>query len=111
MTALTPITLSSNGLGAALACNDASGSTRVALVGDGDALVVTNIGDYVGYLAVGDDTVTAIASGSTASLPILPGHQDDQIGAKLTDGSAITHVAGVCASGQTTTLIVHRVQR
>lgn len=111
MTALTPIILSANGLGAVVACTATSGSTRVALVGDGDALVVTNLGEYVGFLAIGNSTVTAVAPGATASYPILVGTKEDQIGAKLTNETTATHVAGICNAGETTTLIVHRVQR
>lgn len=110
--ALTPIILSANGLGVVVACTASSGGTRVALVGDGDALVVTNLGFYVGFLAIGGSTVTAVAPGSTASYPILAGTKEDQVSSKLTgDLTGVTHVAGICNAGETTTLIVHRVQR
>lgn len=112
MTALTPIILSNNGTGIAVPCSETSGSTRVALIGDGDAIVVTNIGYCDGFLALGNSTVTAVAPGSTASYPIFARTKEDQIATRLTivaDGA--THVAGACKTGETTTLIVHRVQR
>ncbi len=112
MSALTPIILSNNGTGVAIACTDSSGSTRVALLGDGDAFVVTNVGTFIGYLAIGGSTVTAVAPGSTASYPILVGTKEDQIATKLTESLVpVTHAAGICNAGENTILIVHRVQR
>lgn len=114
MAALTPITLSNNGKGAAIVCTDSSGATQVALVGDGDAILVSNIGTFTGFLSLGTGATVAVApgaSGSLSSLPILVGTQDDQISSKLTDTTAATHASGVCSVGETTTLIVHKVQR
>jgi len=109
MSILTPIFLSNNGTGVALACTDASGATRVALLGDGDSLVVTNIGLFDGFIAIGGSTVTAVAPGSTASYPIFARTQQDQ--GVLERAETNTHVAGVCRAGEATILIVHLVQR
>ena len=114
MTALTPIILSNNGKGVTLVCTDSSGATQAALVGDGDALLVSNVGAFTGYLSLGVGATVAVApgaSGSLSSLPILVRTQDDQIGSKLTDGTSATHVSGVCRAGESTILIVHKVQR
>lgn len=106
---LTPIYLSNNGTGVALACTSASGGTRVALVGEGDSMVVTNVGSFVGYLALGDATGPAA---TTACYPILPGTKEDQLILDRTKSyGRVPYVAGVCKSGETTTLVVHLVQR
>lgn len=107
------IYLSNNGTGVALACTDSSGGSRVALIGDGDSIVVTNVGDYPAFLAVGGATgFTAVAPGSTSSFPIFPRTKEDQIViGKNESYYGAPYVAGVCRSGETTTLIVHRVSR
>ncbi len=109
---MEPIYFTNDGTGVALACTDSSGSTRVALVGDGDCLVVTNVGVFIGYLALGDNTITAVAPGSTASYPVLVHTKEDQIIIdKDSPFHAAPYVAGVCKTGESTTLIVHRVRR
>lgn len=109
---MDPLQPNNNGTGVALACTDASGSTRVALTGEGDSLMVTNVGSSTGYLAIGDSTVTALAPGSTASYPVLPGTKEDQLLIEPTASYAkAPYVAGVCKSGETTTLVIHRVSR
>lgn len=110
---LTPIYLSNNGTGVALACTSSSGGTRVPLLGDGDSLVVTNIGGSTGFLALGGPTgFSAVAPGATASYPILVGTKEDQIViARDESYFGRVHVAGVCKAGETTTLIVHLVER
>jgi hypothetical protein len=108
------ITLTANGAGTVLACTDSSGDTRVALVGEGDSIVVSNTGDKIGFLAIGSATgFTATAPpGSTASYPIFPLSKEDSIVIDKSDPYyAEPFVAGVCLSGETTTLIVHRVSR
>lgn len=112
MSILTPIFLSNAATGVVLACTDASGGTRVPLLGDGDSLVVTNIGYTDGYLAVGNSDVVAVAPGSTASYPVFARTKEDQIVLrKGVDYTSVPYVAGVCATGETTTLIVHFVSR
>lgn len=110
------ISLTNGSLGLALNCNDSSGtSTRVALstIGpDGDSIVVTNCGDSIGFLAIGDSTVVAVAPGTTASYPILVNSKEDQIIIKITDAfRRDPWVAGVCMSGESTILVIHRVSR
>lgn len=109
------ISLTNNGLGVTLVCTSSTGATRVLVPGDGD-LVVTNVGTCTGYLGVGGSTgFTAVAPGATgsaASYPILVGTKEDQITIPPSEAYAKEpYVAGVCAAGETTTLIVHRVRR
>ncbi len=77
-----------------------SGSTRVALVGEGNALCLTNDGSVTVYVAWGTNGITA----TTAYFPVLAGTQ--VLVSLPKDGSA-THVACITASG-TSTLSVHK---
>lgn len=110
---MDPLFLSNNGRGVALVCTDASGAAQVALIGDGDSLVVTNIGDKYGFLSLSDGTIDAVAPGAgVSSYPMVPGSKEDQIILdKTVSYYASPFVAGVCAAGETTTLIVHLVSR
>lgn len=110
---MDPAFLSNNGRGVALACTDSSGSTIVPLLGTGDALIMSNTGDKIAYLAIGDTGFTAVAPGAgVSSYPVFPGTKEDQI-VLAKELSYFSHpkVAAVCAAGETTTLIVHLVQR
>ena len=69
-----------------------SGSTRAALVGEGNALCLYNDGSVTVYVAWGNSSVTA----STAYFPVPPGVQTMVSLPK--DGSA-THVACVTRTG------------
>ncbi|MCW5737801.1 MAG: hypothetical protein KIS73_27015 [Enhydrobacter sp.] len=113
MSGLTPIILSNKGKGVTLVCTDATGATQAALVGDGDAILVSNIGNFTAFVSISTGDTTAVAPGATgspASFPVLPRVQDDQIANRLTDGP-VTHASAVCAAGETTTIVIHRVQR
>lgn len=69
-----------------------SGSTRAALVGEGNAICLYNDGTVTVYVAWGNSSVTA----TTAYFPVPPGAQTVQSLPK--DGSA-THVACVTRTG------------
>lgn len=107
---MSPIILRNGGAGIALACNQSSGGTRVPLVGDGDSLVVTNIGYFDAFLAIGGlADFSAVAPGSTGSYVILARSKEDQL--VLSVDEPHSHVAAVCRSGESTILLVHLVQR
>lgn len=91
--------------GVVLNCTGSSGATRVPLSGSGNNLHVANRGQFWGFLSWGTGTnFTAVAPGSTASYPILPNTKEAEVVIPV----GTTHVAGVCATGETTQLIVHR---
>lgn len=107
------IALTNGSLGLALNCTDSSGGTAFRLLGnDGDSIVVANVGNSVGYLAIAGLGVTAVAPGTTCSYPILVNTKEDQIIIKIDAAfHADPWVAGVCAAGENTILTVHRVSR
>lgn len=81
-----------------------STSTNVALSGVGKTLLVQNAGTDVAFLSVGtDDDVEADATMPGLSFPVLGGSITSWT---MPDG--FTHVAAICASGDSTTLFVTR---
>jgi len=95
-----PFELITGGLGVSLSCS--TSSTRAALVGIGNALVVTNSGTVTAWMALGTSTITA----TTSYMPILAGTVSIfTIPADELD--SVTHVAAITSSG-TTTLNVNR---
>lgn len=99
---MNPIFLADGGLGLRIDATDAS--QRGELVGDGDTLVVTNLGNVPAFIRVGRSDVTA----TTACYPILPGDKEPDI---MLKGSSGSWVAAICESGLATTIIAHRVSR
>jgi hypothetical protein len=90
---------SANGcLGVAISAT--TSSSRAALVGSGNVLVLTNVGDVTVYVALGDSSITA----TTSYYPILPGTKETMT---LPDDGSLTYVAGITASGSAT-LLAHR---
>ena len=105
---MNPVILSNNGKGLRLACTPTS--ARARLVGTGDSLVLTNPGSTDAYAVLGPSTVEADLTG----YQILPGTKEDNI---VLDPEvhaefwADPWIAVICESGQTATLLVHRVSR
>lgn len=99
---MNPIFLPNGGLGVRI---DATGtSQRAQLIGDGDSIVATNIGSAPVFIRFGGSDVVA----TTACYPILPGDKEPDIMLKGASGS---YVAAICESGQTATILIHRVAR
>lgn len=89
------------GLGVSLSCTSSSGtSSRTALVGSGSVLMLTNVSDVVAYVAWGDSSVAATAS----YYPLLPGTKEI---VTISQEIAVTHIAGITASG-TATVLAHK---
>lgn len=89
---------SGGGLGVSLACTTSSGtSSRTALVGTGNAFVISNTGDVWAHIAFGDGSVVA----TTAYMPIPPG-TSVTVSVNAPREVEWTHVAGITASGSTT---------
>lgn len=96
-----PFESTNGGLGVSLACTTTSGtSSRTALVGIGNTVMLTNTGSVTAYVAFGTSSVVA----TTAYYPVLPGSKEIL---SLSDETAPTHVAAITDSG-TTTLLVHK---
>lgn len=93
-----PFEMKNGGLGVLLTCTGTS--SRIALVGDGNALVLTNNGQSTAWLAWGDSTITA----TTSYFPVPAGCQ---ITVMLPQGETPTHMAGI-TTGATVTVNVHR---
>jgi hypothetical protein len=91
---------SGGGLGVSLSCTTSSGtSNRTALVGTGNAFVVSNTGDVWAHVAFGDSTIVA----TTAYFAIPPGTSVTLSLVATDRGTAEwTHVAGITAFGTTT---------
>lgn len=90
-----PFQPSGGGLGVSLACTTTS--SRVALVGVGNTLVISNTGTEWGHVLFGDSSATA----TTACMAIPPG---TVVTISLNDPKETewTHVAGITAAGTTT---------
>lgn len=89
---------SGGGLGVSLACTTSSGSSsRAALVGSGNAFVISNTGIEWGNVAFGDSSVVA----TTAYMAIPPG-TSVTISVNAPREVEWTHVAGITAIGTTT---------
>jgi hypothetical protein len=99
---MNPLFLANGGLGTRIDANDVS--QRAELVGDGDSVVATVIGDAAVFIRFGRSDVVA----TTACYPILPVSKEDEIMLKGASGS---WVAAICEAGQSATLIIHRVSR
>jgi hypothetical protein len=99
---MNPIFLANGGLGVRIAANDVS--QRVQLVGDGDSVVATVIGDAPVFIRFGRSDVVA----TNACYPILPVSKEDEI---MLKGASGDWVAAVCEAGQSATIILHRVSR
>jgi len=108
---MNPVFLSDGGLGVRIAATGTS--QAVLLVGDGDSVLLTNPGSTTVYIRLGRSDVVA----TTACYPILPDTKEDEIMLKGADGGAGlrfqggTWIAAICESGQTGTLVAHRVSR
>lgn len=99
---MTAFKLTNGAVGVSLSAT--STSSRAAIVGNGDTLVVSNPGDKWAYLVLGNSTVTATTSG----YPIPPGTQQDFL---LDDGAAYAtapYAAAITSGSDTTTVLVHR---
>jgi hypothetical protein len=99
---MDPIFLPSGGLGVRIEATDAS--QRAELVGDGDTIIATNMGSVAAYICYGRSDVEA----TTACYPILPRTKEDGIMLRNASGS---WVAAICDTGQSTTILFHRVAR
>ena len=99
---MTPIFLPSGGLGVRIDANDAS--QRVELIGDGDTIVAAVLGFAPVYIRLGRSDVVA----TTACYPILFGTKEDGI---MIKGAAGNWIAAICESGQSATILIHRVSR
>lgn len=105
---MDPVILSNNGKGLRLSVIETS--SRGALVGTGDSLVITNPNDFNIYVALGGSTVEADLTGYL----ILPGDKEDSIvldPEKHRDFYAAPWIAAICESGYSGPLLVHRVSR
>lgn len=84
-----------------------SASASLALTGNGPKLYVRNAGASECFIAIGDSAVVAVAGGAvtaaTGSMSVGPGAFF-----VIEMGNFATHVAAICASGNTTTLRVTR---
>lgn len=97
-----PFDSANGGLGVRLACTTSSGtSSRTALVGTGNVMIFTNVGDVVAYVAWGDSSIVA----TTSYFPVMPGDQLPPV--TIPDDGSVTHVAGITESGSAD-LLVHR---
>jgi hypothetical protein len=99
---MNPIFLPNGGLGVRIAATSTSQSAE--LIGDGDSIVATVIGSVPVYIRFGRSDVVA----TTACYPILPGDKEPDIMLKGASGS---WVAAICDSGQSATILIHRVSR
>lgn len=96
-----PFEPSGGGLGVVLTCTDNSGSSsRLALVGAGPVIVLTNTGQITGFFAYGTSSIVA----TTAHFPVLP---DTQWAISIPQDGTVTHVAGITSGEEGTTLSVH----
>ena len=96
-----PFLIKNGGIGATAACTSSSGtSSRTALVGEGNVLMLTNDGDVTIYVAWGSSSIVA----TTAFFPLLAGTKEP---VSIPEGETITHFAGITAAG-TSTLVVQR---
>ena len=105
---MTPIILSNNGKGLRMNCTAVS--SRAALVGTGDSLVITNPNTFNIYVALGGLTIEADLTGYL----ILPGTKEDNIvldPEKHAAFYAAPYIAAICESGLSGYLSVHRVSR
>lgn len=99
---MNPIVLPNGGLGVRIAAT--STSQRAELIGDGDTIVATNLGSVPVYIRFGRSDVAA----TTECYPILPGTKEDGI---MMKGSSGSWIAAICDSGQSATILIHRVAR
>jgi len=100
---MNPIFLSNGGLGVRIAANGTA-SQRAELIGDGDTIVATNLGSVPVFILFGRSDVAA----TTSCYPILPGDKEPDI---MLKGSSGSYVAAICESGQSATILIHRVSR
>lgn len=99
---MNPLFLKNGGLGLRIDATDVS--QRAELVGEGDSIVATVIGDAPVFIRFGRSDVVA----TTACYPILPVSKEDEI---MLKGASGDWVAAVCEAGQSATIILHRVSR
>lgn len=85
-----PFEMVNGGLGVSMAVSTTS--SRVALVGEGQQVIITNLGSATAHLFFGDDTAVA----TTACIAILPGYPYT-----LTIPVGATYVAGIALSATT----------
>ena len=102
------VILSNNGKGLRMSCT--ATSTRAALVGTGDSLVVTNPNGFNIYVVLGSSTIDADLTGYL----ILPGTKEDNLVLDPAKHAAFynaPYIAAICESGFAGALSVHRVSR
>lgn len=105
---MSPIILSNNGKGLRMACT--ATSSRAALVGTGDSLVITNPNTFNIYVTLGGPTLESDLTGYL----ILPRTKEDSIvldPEKHAAFYAAPYIAAICESGFAGSLLVHRVSR
>lgn len=89
---LYPFEPSNGGVGVALAC---APTASALLVGNGPICMLTNTGNVVGFITLGDANVAPLTSG----IPVLPG---TQVTISVPQDGSVTHAAGMVATGSTT---------
>ena len=99
---MNPIFLPNGGLGVRIEANDSS--QRAELIGDGDSIVATVIGNVPVFIRFGRGDVEA----TNACYPILPNDKEGDVMLKGVSGS---WVAAICDPGQSATILIHRVSR
>lgn len=100
-TSAYPFESLTSGLGVRLSCTTTSGTTsRTALVGTGNMMILTNEGDVTVYVAWGTSSVVA----TTSYYPILAGTKE---AVSLPADDSATHIAAITATG-TATLFAHK---
>lgn len=103
---MDPLILSNNGIGLRLA--PTSTSSRSALIGSGDSLVIANVGTVDVYVSFG--TVTT-ATATNAGYVIYAGQKEDQLVLdREADWYDAPYIAAITEAG-TGAITVHRVFR
>jgi hypothetical protein len=84
-----------------VAATTTSGSTRVALVGGGRNLLITNAGSGTAFIEFGTSTATAA---TTTGMPLLSG-EILCIGRPDVSGAPATHAVAITATGTATVYV------
>ena len=79
-----------------VATTTTSGTTRVAIVGSGRNLVITNAGTGVAFIELGASSVTALVA---TSMPVLSGE------VLCLGRGEVTHIAAITATGTATVYV------
>lgn len=100
---MNPIFLPNGGLGVRIEANG-DASQRAQLVGDGDSIVATVVGNVPVMIRIGRSDVVA----TTACYPCLPNDKEPDI---MLKGASGDWVAAICDPGEEATIFIHRYQR